>query len=156
MICLIAVKTGHIINSEVLKGIALQTIPLSLLVSPSDPVHNEHTRECSINKSRNELQRVASNIQDEFVLLLDSDVVMNDPQTVEKMVNYMDDSFGCVCVQTKDTIDGHIIAACALIRTSVYKQLDYSSSPSVCQCSIIAMRCNTVYVPDVKAYEIDK
>lgn len=154
MICLMPVKSGHIVHNEVLKGIASQTIPLNLFLNPTHAVHNEKVRECSINKSRNELQRIASKLEDEFVLLLDSDVVMNDPKTVESTIAYMTDGIGCVCVQTKDKLDGHVVAACALIRMSVYKALDYSSTPSICQCSLIALNCNSVYVPNVLAYEV--
>ena len=157
MIALMAVKTGHAIHPRVLDGIARQSTPLHLVVSPCAPVHNERTRECSINRSRNELQRIASGIElGGMVLLIDSDVCLVDDDTVALMAEYMTNDVGCVAVQTKPDLDNHVVTACALIRSSVYLDLDFSSTPSICQCNIIATKCKSVYLPDCNAFEIPK
>jgi len=150
-----AVKTGHVLDSKVLNGLATQNIPIDLLISPCTPVHNEKVRECSINRSRNELQRLASTIDTELVMLMDSDVVLTDPTTVSKMVAQLGYRKTCVAVQTKDKLDNHVVTACAVIRKSDYDRIDYSSTPSICQCQLIAITCGSEYLIGINAYEIE-
>ena len=154
MLCLMAVKTGHVLDSKVLNGLSTQNIPIDLLISPCTPVHNEKVRECSINRSRNELQRLASTIDTELVLLMDSDVVLTDPTTISKMVTQLGTRNICVAVQTKDKLDAHVVTACAVIRKSDYDRIDFTSSPQICQCQFIAITCGSEYIHGIEAYEL--
>lgn len=154
MICLMAVKTGHILDSRVMQGLVSQSVEIDLLLNPCDAVHNGRVRECSINRSRNELQRLASTIDTELVLLMDSDVVLTDPTTVSKMVAQLGDRKTCVAVQTKDKLDGHVVTACAVMRKCDYDRIDFTSSPQMCQCQLIAITCGSEYLEGLKAYEL--
>jgi hypothetical protein len=149
-----AVKTGHILDSRVLRGLAMQDVEVDLLISPCNTVHNERVRECSINRSRNELQRIASTIDTELVLLMDSDVVLTDSSTVSKMVEQLGTRNTCVAVQTKDKLDNHVVTACAVVHKSDYDRIDFSSTPSICQCSLIAITCGAEYLRGVEACEV--
>ena len=148
---------GQPVPSEVLKGLASQDIPISLIVSPSPPLRGARSREVAINHNRDILQGMVTT-KDPLVLLLDSDVVLDDPSTISKAIYYLHtNSLDCVCLDTKGLQNpNHVIAACAVIRTSKYLSLDFQSSPGTCQCMLISMVCRSAYHPTLSAHELPK
>ena len=126
-----------------------------LIVSPMPALRKARSREIAINHNRDVLQGMVTT-DDPLVLLLDSDVVMDDPSTVSKAAEYLHaNSLDCVCVDTKGLRNtNHVIAACAVIKTSKYLELDFQSSPGTCQCMLITMICKSAYHPTLTAHEV--
>lgn len=157
MIAVMPLKTGHTIHPEVLRGLTSQTVPIELLCVSSDPVPR-CPREISINLNRHTMQGLVPT-DTEYVLLMDSDVVIESSETVETLIDYLATHLdvGCVAVDTKNTGNNdstHVITALALIRYSDYIKIDYYSA--LCQCLQIGMRMPVVLHPTLRAYEVER
>lgn len=157
MICAIPIKPDQLLDYRVINGLAIQSMPISLVISSIEQITNVD-REISINYNRHNLQLQMQNYSDEYILLMDSDVVMTDVNTVREMVSYLDnnESVGCVAVDTKGNISNHVTCALALIRNIHYRKVKFLSAPTICQCSLIGMICNSVYLEGISAYEIER
>ena len=159
MLCLMPIKEGELLHPLVLRGIVSSSTPLTLLASSLPPVDGARSREISINYNRHRLQCLYQKmLPEKYLLLLDSDVVMprNAPVLLQKYLG-AHPNVGCVALPTKASWDnGHIVTACACIRSEVYTKLDFTSAPTLCQCSLIAMSCHSVYLEEVRGYEIPK
>lgn len=92
------------------------------------------TRERDINVNRHRLQGfVLRHKRDfEFVLLLDSDVVIGE-DALHALLNAWKPGT-TPCVNTKGVPTGHVIAACALISMEDYAKIDYLQDAELCQC----------------------
>lgn len=154
----IPIKQGELISPIVLHGISSQTIHLNVVVSTQDPDLNEQ-REKSINNNRHQLQKCIVDYKEKYIVLLDSDVVLTDKNTIASMMSYLDENndVGCVAIDTKNLSmkdNSHVILACAVIRYEIYKTIDYSKSYQ-CQCFIISSACTCRYINEISAYELD-
>lgn len=93
------------------------------------------SREANINMNRARLQRMFMTRhfpKYEFVLLLDSDVVVSK-ETVEKLMKAWKPGT-TPCANTKGHEGGHVVASCALIGRQDYAEIDYMTKPYECQC----------------------
>lgn len=153
--CMMPIEEGHLVNHQVLCGIAMQSVDVGLMLSPMLALEGAQ-RECSINFNRYKLRGMLSKEYQGYVLLMDSDVVLDDPCTVDKMLEAMaeDPTIGCIAVQTKPELDSHVVTACALLSAENYRKIDYISSPAICQCRLIAMNLNVRYLDGVMASEL--
>lgn len=161
MICLMPLKLGQKLDSRVLAGIVNQTVSIELFVSTNKPIINAPNREYSINYNRHELQQfVPTDCTDNYIMLMDSDVVIEDTDAIEKLVSYLDNNpeINCVSIDTKNIgIDiNHVLCACSLIRRSCYKTIDYLMFPHICQCLVIKQMFGNICIPDIKACEIER
>ena len=158
MLCIIPVRHDQKIKREVLSGIVSQTVLLDVHVHAMAPICSADVREISININRNQLRGNIGHIDEEFVLLLDSDVVMTDPSSVESMVDYLtgNPDIGCVAIDTKggNCDPTHVITACAVIRTKDYIRVNYLSSATQCQCMLISNVTKSRYLTNIAAKEI--
>lgn len=91
-------------------------------------------REVEVNINRHRLQGfVLSHRRDyDYVLLLDSDVIIGS-DAVEKLMDAW--QLGTTpCINTKGMPTGHVIASCALISMEDYAGIDYLKDAELCQC----------------------
>lgn len=159
MLVLIAKVPSEPLRAEVLRGLALQDFPLRLLTAGEYPYGEPAPREASINRSRRALQELAGHLSERYFLLLDSDVIISDSSTLTRMMDYLDQNpqVGAVSVNTKAEkgLLGHVLASCCMIRSEIYRKIDYVTSPGICQCSLIAMLTDLRYLDDEpRAHEI--
>ena len=156
---LMPLKTGQTIHSDVLLGIASQTVPMPLLVVTADAYPSPAPREVSINATRHKLQDMARTFSPAYsslVLLLDSDVVMSDPSTIEAMRDALeaDSSLIASAVDTKQS-GGHTLASCCLMRWEHYELIRYWDRPEQCQCLKIANMGRIEYI-GIHAHEVKR
>ena len=127
------------------------------LIVSEDAHYQGYERELSINHTRAMLHRQACNILDDhkYVLLLDSDVVIDDPSIIEEMKTKLDNGFIAACIKTKES--DHILSACALVKSDFYRiHLGPSTTPNICQCRRIARLGEMCYVGSSNAYEVGR
>lgn len=135
---------GHAIAKEVLAGIVMQDYPLKLvpLSRPQDQT-NRRISECLC---RNELRAFCTG---EYVMMMDSDVVLRSPHTVKAMVSMLSATpeIEAVAVDTKgQVVHGHTVIACMVVRsTSLGKKPFRMATPEGCVC----MGFNEDFVIDV-------
>ena len=91
-------------------------------------------REVEVNINRHRLQGfVLSHRRDyDYVLLLDSDVIIGS-DAVEKLMDAWQPGT-TPCINTKGMPTGHVIASCALISMEDYAGIDYLKDAELCQC----------------------
>lgn len=108
-------------------------------------------REVNINASRAMLQNVVRNMphRPEWVILMDSDVHVTPGALDALFEAWKEDS--TPCIQTKEHRDGHVVTACALMKTSDYLKVDYMAEPYSCQCTKLP---NPFYIENFKGKEI--
>ena len=152
-------KTGQIMHPDVLRGIASQSVAMPLLVVTADAHPAPAPREVSINHTRHKLQDMArtySPAYSSLVLLLDSDVVMSGPRTIEAMRDALeaDSTLIASAIDTKQC-GGHVLASCCLMRWEHYELIRYWDRPEICQCKKIARLGKIKYV-GITAYEVNR
>lgn len=93
-------------------------------------------REVSINNCRHKLQeRVKSRLKKfDFVLLLDSDVVMESNGVVQSLIHSLERWKKSAHAVTKGIVTSHMCAACCLVDWFTYLRIDYTKNPEECQC----------------------
>ena len=84
----------------------------------------------------------------EFVLLMDSDVVVSR-ETVEKLLNAWK-SGTTPCALTKGLCAGHVVCSCALVHRTDYEKVNYFSDMETCQCMKLP---SPFYVDGAVGYE---
>ena len=157
--------SGQSIHPDVINGVACQNINWKWLIHTSPPcISNQNiAREVNININRQQLKDLLYKYpltDDSYILLLDSDVVMQ-PNCVNAMIDHLnkDSTLICSACRTKTYVDNqskHIITACALIRWKIYRTyIHLYENMSKCQCSRIASYGKVEYVPNIQLYEID-
>lgn len=108
-------------------------------------------RERNINLNRARLQEMFLRSlfpRYEFVLLLDSDVVVSR-ETVDMLLKAW--TAGTTpCANTKGTHGGHVVCSCALMHRSDYEKVDYLTNLSECQCLKLP---SPFYVEGARGYE---
>ena len=149
------ISTGQIISPEVCHGVALIGAPWLIVSSP--PAFPGYEREMSINHSRALLHAEAVKHLEGvgYVLLLDSDVVLQSVDAIAKLKTALDSGLIAACAKTKDS--DHVLGACALVRADFYlHHLGPTDRPFECQCRRLARFGNTAYTPGVEAHEIPR
>lgn len=154
---LMPLKTGQAISAEVLHGISAQTVAMPLLIASADAFPAPATREVSINHTRHKLQDLARSFNHDYkarVLLLDSDVVMSDPNTIQALMDALKGDVVGACVDTKG-VGGHVLASCCLMRWEHYELIRYWDKPEQCQCLKIANMGRIEYI-GIHAHEVKR
>ncbi len=126
------------------------TLGVPRLVSELAP--SVKVREANINLNRARLQEMFVRRlfpKYEFVLLLDSDVIVGRGVLDKLMVAWKPGTTPCAI--TKGDTEGHVVCACALIHRTDYEKVDYLSDLYRCQCTKLP---NPFYVPDAIGEEI--
>lgn len=116
-------------------------------------------REQRINLNRAQCQRLFLRRyfnQFEFILLVDSDVVVT-----EEAVSHLFDEWkaGAVpCINTKGPgeidPDHGVVTSCALIHRADYAKVDYLGNLGKCQCRILGDAFETFYVEGCDGFEV--
>ena len=139
---------GGVITREVLLGLLSQTIPTRLNIATRPGVKGTAYREAHINASRQAL--LSSTTQGTLVLLMDSDVVLDDPTALAQLLDFKESTgLKAACLKTKgaEQPSGHIVAACALVDADVWRRIPYASEPLRCQCAKLSDVCASEYLP---------
>ena len=117
-------------------------------------------REMRINVSRATLQKNFLKKfyhKFEFVLLLDSDVVI-EPWIVDKLLGAWKQGL-VPCANTKSGAFNQAnpchgpVTSCALIHRADYEKMDYLENLCECQCIKLGRKFKTFYVDDCRGYE---
>lgn len=146
--------SGQLIAPEVIQGIANQTIAMPWLIHTEPARIKGVDREVNINANRQQLQQLAKGMNGKYVILMDSDVIMHDPNTIAKMLDALQHSDAqCLAVDTKGGHYDHVITALAIMRKDIYECVRFWATPSICQCKIIANMCKVEYIQGLKASE---
>lgn len=137
--------------------IAPCSLPFPRLVAGQD--YSIPVREHRINLNRAQCREIYLRRyfhQYEFVLLMDSDVVVPE----EAVYHLLDEwKAGTVpCIDTKCTgkvdPDHGVVTSCALIHRADYEKVDYLGNLDKCQCRILGSLFHTFYVKDCSGFEI--
>lgn len=158
-------KSGQMLHYSVINGVAIQNLDWNWLIHTSNPTLNNHVeREVNININRQQLKDLMYNYplsDDSYILLLDSDVVMQ-AGCVDAMINHLNNDPKLICSacrtkpQIPNVVNHHILTACALIKWKIYRTyIHLYENMSKCQCSRIASYGKVEYVPNIQLYEID-
>ena len=109
------------------------------------------SREVNINASRAKLQDVVRRLstRPEWVILMDADVKVSCGAINALFEAWREGS--TPCIDTKEKRDGHVVTACALMRTEDYLKVDYMANPYECQCKKLP---NPFYIENFKGKEI--
>lgn len=121
--------------TPVAPGTVLAPFSLNIprLVSELAPSVKGRERNININRARLQEMFLREHFgKYEFVLLLDSDVIVG-PEALEAMMAAWKPGT-TPCVMTKGKAGDHVCAACALIHRSDYAEVDYLANPYECQC----------------------
>lgn len=151
--------SGQTLHPDVIRGVSVQSVQSPWLVHTATAYIDHVPREVNINANRQALQQLARahklDYQD-FVLLLDSDVVMPHG-AIQDMREALDADplLACAAIHTKPREGSHVVTACALIRWLHYELICFWDNPSVCQCRKISKLGRTEYI-DVYAKEIER
>ena len=131
--------------------LAPYTLGLPRVVSELAPLPGV-LREVNININRARLQGFFRRLywdKFDYVLLLDSDVIVGE-EIVERLLGSW--KIGSApCVRTKEKEGGHVVAACCLLHKLDYDKISYMEKPNICQCRKIP---NTFYVDGVRGCEL--
>ena len=87
--------------------------------------------------------------QYEFVLLMDSDVVV-EKDAVDRLIAEWHPGV-TPCINTKGCISDHVVTSCALVGRSDYGKVDYLTNLYECQCLKLP---NPFYVEGLSGYEV--
>lgn len=121
--------------TPVAPGTVLAPFSLGIPRLVSELAPSVSVRERNININRARLQKMFMREQFgkyEFVLLLDSDVVV-DPEVLDKLMAAWKPGT-TPCANTKGAETDHVVASCALIHRNDYADIDYLDKPGECQC----------------------
>ena len=149
--------SGQTLHPDVIRGVSVQSIQAHWLIHTAASYIDHVPREVNINANRQALQQLARahklDYQD-FVLLLDSDVVMphGAVQAMQEALD-ADNDLVCAAIHTKPREGSHVVTACALIRWMHYELIRFWDAPTECQCQKIARLGRTEYI-DIYAKEI--
>ena len=132
-------------------------LPLPRLVYAQDYMYIP-VREQRINLNRHQCQQLFCRRyfhRYEFVLLMDSDVVVTE-EAVSRLLDEW--KAGTVpCIDTKRTgkidPDHGAVTSCALIHRADYEKVDYLGNIDKCQCRILGSLFHTFYVKDYSGFE---
>lgn len=155
MLIVTPIAIGEVIHQAVIQGVSQIGAPW--LIVSSQPAFPGYERELSINHTRALLHAEAVKHLDwvDYVLLLDSDVVIQDKDAIVKLKQALESGLLAACVKTKNS--DHVLGACALVRASFYKDhLGPTDRPFECQCRRLARFGKSAYVPGIAAYEIPR
>lgn len=176
--CAIVLADGQPLASEVLSGISKQTTDIQIfpITRPFECYEEEDTLRGykSTCESRNIARDILlSQTFSKYALFMDSDVVLEDKNTVARMIQLLDrdPKLGACAVHTKidtrslDQVqkgeDKHICMACVMIRKEVLSKIKFRNAEhNTCNClymtrDINDIRYRTKYVTPMVAYEID-
>ena len=124
-----------LVVTPIAPGTVLAPYSLGLPRLVSELAPSVRCRELNININRARLQRMFMGDYFplyEFVLLLDSDVVVTR-ETVD-MLEKAWKPCTTPCANTKGHETDHVVASCALIHRTDYSRIDYLSNIYECQC----------------------
>lgn len=143
MIAMIPLKDWHTLMPEVIKGIMEQTIPIQLLCvsrpkkASKDPyLPKKDNGVISITECRNLIREEALKTNEEFFLILNSDVIFTSPTDVEDMLNFLKshEEFGLVALNTRKEhlptleLKFHVDIACSIIRRYVLENIKFHNN----------------------------
>ena len=155
MLIVTPLLTGQTLHPQVCAGVASLGAPW--LVVSLDAAYPGYEREMSINFTRARLHAEAIKHLHgvSYVLLLDSDVVIQCPSAINEMKDMLANGYTAACLKTKES--DHILGACALVRADFYRtHLGPTDKPWECQCRRLARLGRVAYVPGLAAYEIPR
>lgn len=148
------IKTGQAISKLVLSCLYSQTTTGDLVVNSEDEIISA-TREISINFNRHKIQSIIRRLPCEYVLLLDSDVLMLSNNIVERFIEELekDSELNAISVETqKNSL--HTMASCAMMRWQNYDSINFLYNPEKCQCLKIAELGKIKYLESANACEL--
>jgi hypothetical protein len=140
MIALLPISTNQYISNDVLTGLKLQSVPLSLIicatpgVQNSEGVYTEERVRCECN-SRQRQVNTAKGLSDrhKYVLSLDRDIVLTDPYAVDQMVRALESEpdLGTVALyfgkgRKVSLFMPHVSIQCMLFRRNLFSKIDFS------------------------------
>jgi len=152
MIVLIPVSDKQIIDSRVLHGLQLQSVPCTQLTCIAAGVENSQgiqspERIAGEIRSRNFQVQQAINCTDDFVLSLDRDIVLTDPNAIHEMIDclWQNRELGAVAMWfgkgRKTTVWlPHVHLKCVLFRREVLSKIDFDKT-DVRGCTCNAVKC---------------
>lgn len=155
MLIVTPILTGQTLHPKVCAGVASLGAPW--LVVSLDSAYPGYEREMSINFTRARLHGEAIKYLDnvQYVLLLDSDVVIPYPSAITEMKVMLADGYTAACLKTKES--DHVLGACALVRADFYRtHLGPTDKPWECQCRRLARLGRVGYVDGFEGYEIPR
>lgn len=153
---------NEIIHPDVIEGVYSQSIKMPWYIHCLPASMENIAREVNININRHQCQAYLKNKlpPSSIVLLLDSDVIMEDSYTIEKLTDMLlsNSELLAVSVNTQMGIvdDNHILASCAVMKFSIYQLIRYMEIPTQCQCDKIKTMGGVdsiKYHSDIKARE---
>lgn len=149
MLIVTPMLSGEPLMPDVVRGVS--RLGIDWLVVTSDAPYPSGVREYNINHTRNLAQERARAYVHDYVLLLDSDVVLPAVDFLDEMKSMLATHHvgACMCTKPSD----HILAACCLMRTDDYYKLRYMDNPFCCQCRQIAALGGVGYI-SVMAHEV--
>jgi len=148
MICLMPLKDGHKIPHEVYAALAGQTIAIDILclTRPRYEDDRVQTPDGSYVSHGYKSQAMCRNLlinslstSDEYVMMMDSDIVLTNPTAIGACVSYLthNPSVGSVHLDVKkyeDKLPGHIAIACVVARRKLLQKITIESEPNWCNC----------------------
>lgn len=144
---------GQILHPEVIKGVADTGLPWLISTSPNQL--SIYCTEAEINLNRHKLQMEAWKLEWEYVVLLDSDVVMPLGAIVD-MRDALTDDLVTVAIDTKGHDWGHVITACAMMRRKDFERLRYLDG-DICECACKKIaRLGKIKYVGPSAYEVNR
>ena len=147
-----AVEQNILVLTPVAPGTVLAPYALGLPRLVSELAPSVKVRERNININRARLQSIFVTKyfpKYEYVLLLDSDVVVSREAVNLLLKAWTPDTTPCAC--TKEGNGGHVVCSCALVHRTDYEKVDYLSEMMQCQCMKLP---HPFYVDGAKGYEV--
>lgn len=152
MIALIPLSDKQYIDKRVFEGLKNQSIPCSPVICIAKGVQNSQgnrtlERTLCEMQSRDLQVQNAMNMTGEFILSIDRDIVLSDPDAVQTMVDCLNENpeLGAVGLWfgkgRKITVWlSHVYFKCVLFRREVFSRIDFSKhNMNTCSCN--AVKC---------------
>lgn len=153
-------KSGIMVVTPCSPGTVLAPCPLPLprLVYAQDYPYIP-VREHRINLNRYQCQQLFCRLyfhRYEYVLLMDSDVVVPEEAVYRLLDEWKAGTVPCIDTKCTGKIDpGHgVVTSCALLHRADYEKVDYLANLDKCQCRILGSLFHTFYVKDCSGFEV--
>ena len=150
---LMPMADGEVLHKEVMAGLLMQTADFALKIV-SRPRMIGTTRECSINYTRYSLKLIAAPAVP--VIVMDSDVVLEDPDTFSRMIGELEKDPDTVhAVATQPISESHVLCSLAIVPTNTFTMINYLST-ELCACRQYAAISPVKYISGITAHEISR
>jgi len=175
IVCMMPFADGYKLHSESFRSIAQQTIDVHLMpiTRPKDHftfgkmpqvfVKKIRTERKGISTCRNILRELALELEDEFILHVDTDVVLASDHDVEDMLQFMEENPRVAVLglntknfEVKKLDPPHIPMACLMFRRGILGQIIFHNSKYFrkCNCQMLCQDVRKIDHPDGGKWEV--